>query len=411
MSTSRRALRDDVRLLERSDQLSALAASLDAVTVEGTGAVVLVGGEAGVGKTALLRRSATAGVARRGSLWGACDATVHPAPARAAVRRRGGDRRRARGARGQRAPGRTRSRRRSLDASCGRGAPTVLVLEDLHWADEATLDVLRLLARTVAGGSGARASPPTATTSSTAPTRCARRSASCDAARGRRASRSQPLSADAVGGARRAARRRRDELLPRRPAATRSSSPRCSRPATSEIPPHRARRGARARRAPRAAGAERCSRRSRSSPPQAELWLLEALAAGDARRASRSAWPRACSPREPDGVAFRHELARLAIEEALAPAPPGRAAPGGARGARRAARRRADLARLAHHAEAAGDAAAVLRFAPAAAERAASLGAHREAAAQYARALRFADGLPPGAAGRAARARARTSAT
>ena len=54
-----------------------------------------------------------------------------------------------------------------------------------------------------------------------------------------------------------------------------------------------------------------------------------------------------------------------------------------------------DLARLAHHAEAAGDAEAVLRFAPEAAERAASLGAHREAAAQYARALRFGDHLQP----------------
>jgi DNA-binding CsgD family transcriptional regulator/tetratricopeptide (TPR) repeat protein len=48
-----------------------------------------------------------------------------------------------------------------------------------------------------------------------------------------------------------------------------------------------------------------------------------------------------------------------------------------------------DLARLAHHADAAGDAAAVLRFAPAAARDAASIGAHREAAAQYQRALRF----------------------
>jgi DNA-binding CsgD family transcriptional regulator len=38
----------------------------------------------------------------------------------------------------------------------------------------------------------------------------------------------------------------------------------------------------------------------------------------------------------------------------------------------------------------------VLRFAPAAAARAASLGAHREAAAQYERALRFADTLPAG---------------
>src|SRR5262245_36969388 len=53
-----------------------------------------------------------------------------------------------------------------------------------------------------------------------------------------------------------------------------------------------------------------------------------------------------------------------------------------------------DLARLAHHAEAAGDVDAVLEYASAAAERAASLGAHREAAAQYARALRFAARLP-----------------
>jgi ATP/maltotriose-dependent transcriptional regulator MalT len=53
-----------------------------------------------------------------------------------------------------------------------------------------------------------------------------------------------------------------------------------------------------------------------------------------------------------------------------------------------------DLARLAHHAEAAGDRAAVLEFATAAAEQAVALNAHREAAAQYARALRFGDALP-----------------
>ena len=47
-----------------------------------------------------------------------------------------------------------------------------------------------------------------------------------------------------------------------------------------------------------------------------------------------------------------------------------------------------DPARLAHHAEAAGDTDAVLEFAVAAAARAVSTGAYREAAAQYARALR-----------------------
>jgi DNA-binding CsgD family transcriptional regulator/energy-coupling factor transporter ATP-binding protein EcfA2 len=50
------------------------------------------------------------------------------------------------------------------------------------------------------------------------------------------------------------------------------------------------------------------------------------------------------------------------------------------------------LARLAEHAERAGDAAAVLDLAPRAARRAACLGAHRQASAQYRRALAFAAG-------------------
>ena len=50
----------------------------------------------------------------------------------------------------------------------------------------------------------------------------------------------------------------------------------------------------------------------------------------------------------------------------------------------------ADPALLAHHAEGAGDAEAVLRHAPEAARRSSALGAHREAAAQFERALRFA---------------------
>src|SRR4029077_1229798 len=54
----------------------------------------------------------------------------------------------------------------------------------------------------------------------------------------------------------------------------------------------------------------------------------------------------------------------------------------------------ADAARLAHHADGAGDAQAVLLFAPLAGARASSLAAHREAAAQYRRALRYADGVP-----------------
>ena len=94
-------------------------------------------------------------------------------------------------------------------------------------------------------------------------------------------------------------------------------------------------------------------------------------------------------------VAFRHELARLAIEEALPPDRRRRAARGG-RSRRSAAPRGAtDAARLAHHAEAAGDAERCCAFAPGRRARAARLGAHREAAAQYARALRFGGRCPP----------------
>ena len=50
-----------------------------------------------------------------------------------------------------------------------------------------------------------------------------------------------------------------------------------------------------------------------------------------------------------------------------------------------------DAARLAHHADAAGDGAAVLSFAPVAARQAASLGAHREATEQYQRAVAYVD--------------------
>jgi predicted ATPase len=92
----------------------------------------------------------------------------------------------------------------------------------------------------------------------------------------------------------------------------------------------------------------------------------------------------------PDGadLRFRHELVRMAVDAGIAP------------------HRKTDLhvrllaaledasdadpAVLAHHAEGAADAAAVLRHAPEAARRSSELGAHREAAAQYARALRFA---------------------
>ena len=91
-------------------------------------------------------------------------------------------------------------------------------------------------------------------------------------------------------------------------------------------------------------------------------------------------------------MAFRHELARDALLAVISFA------------RKQALHKRvlevlvangsSDLSSLAHHAEGALEQEAVLEFAMAAGRSAANAGAHRQAAAQFARALRFADGLP-----------------
>ncbi|HEY6745980.1 MAG TPA: AAA family ATPase [Mycobacteriales bacterium] len=86
-------------------------------------------------------------------------------------------------------------------------------------------------------------------------------------------------------------------------------------------------------------------------------------------------------------VGFRHELARQAVEQAL---------PAATRVGLHAAvlewltrHGHVDDRRLAHHADASGNATAVLAYAPRAGDRAARLGAHREAAEHYRAALRY----------------------
>ncbi len=88
-----------------------------------------------------------------------------------------------------------------------------------------------------------------------------------------------------------------------------------------------------------------------------------------------------------DGIAFRHELVRDAILMDLCPARR-RCFNRAALKAMRGSGRRADLAKLVEYAEGAGDAPAVLEYGAAAAKAASAVGAHREAAAHYARMLR-----------------------
>src|SRR5438270_9594846 len=134
------------RLLEREDELEALGSAVEAAS-EGRGSLVLVGGEAGIGKTSLIRalRSQLEGSAS--FVVGACEALSVPVPL-APIRE-------LLSASAERDAGGLGDDRlalaRSLLGALAARAPVVAVIEDAHWADPATLDVVRLLARRVEG--------------------------------------------------------------------------------------------------------------------------------------------------------------------------------------------------------------------------------------------------------------------
>src|SRR5882724_4995593 len=133
-----------MELLEREQSLADLTRWLEATA--GGGCIALVSGEAGIGKTSLLqefsRRQRLARV-----LWGACDALFTPrplAPLHDIARQTQGD------LLATMQSGATRERifTAALD-ELERGAASLVVFEDVHWADEATLDLLKFLGRRI----------------------------------------------------------------------------------------------------------------------------------------------------------------------------------------------------------------------------------------------------------------------
>jgi DNA-binding CsgD family transcriptional regulator len=128
----------------------------------------------------------------------------------------------------------------------------------------------------------------------------------------------------------------------------------------------------------------------------ADVELIEALAPGCIDTGLRECLD--IGVLRPDGlhVGFRHELARRAALDAVAPYQRRRlhTAALAALGAPPIAPE--VLAALAFHAEQAADTEAVLHYGPQAAAHAAALGAHQQAAQQYERTLRHADTAPAG---------------
>jgi DNA-binding CsgD family transcriptional regulator/tetratricopeptide (TPR) repeat protein len=374
-------------LLERADQLAVLTEALASVGRGGRGAVVVVCGEAGVGKTALVRSFRDRVAQAQAVLWGTCDPLFTPrpyGPLFAIAEGTGGE----------------------LGTALAQGAnphqvavalarelrsppPRLLVLEDLHFADEATLDVFTLLVRR------AEATPAlvvgTSRDDALENAHPLRRVLGELSTAGVRRLKLAPLSPDAVGQL--AAPHGVDgQALYDKTGGNPFFVVEVLAGGSEEIPPT-VKDAVLARAIRLSPIARQLLEVVAVVPQRAELWLLEALAGAAVEAVDECVGAGMLAP-EGDGVVFRHELARLSLESSVGPVSKVRlhrqalaaisARPG----------HPLDFARLAHHAEAAGDAVAVVRFALPAAERASSMGAHREAAAQYGRVLRSGAGPP-----------------
>jgi tetratricopeptide (TPR) repeat protein len=373
-------------VLERDAPLDVLRQALASAS-SGAGRMVLVSGDGGIGKTAVVRAFVDTVEGSPHVLWGACDPLSTPAPLGPFF---------------------------DMAASAGPGLRSVLagpctphdvfatlrdefvepknvlVVEDVHWADEATLDVLRLLGRRISSLPVLavvtyRDDQPGAID----PLRVALGDLGGSSGVARLSI--EPLS---PAGVRRLAHGRDvdPEQLYRRTAGNPFYVTEVLDAGGSSVPATVC-DAVMSRVARLGAGARSVLDVVASSPAAAEVWLLEEVC-GDCDDGVTAGLAAGMLVEVGGAVGFRHEIAREAVEAAI----PGRRRRELHRAILTALMSRpvqADPARLAHHAEIAGETGAALRYARAAAARSASVGAHRQAAAQYGRALRFAGDLAP----------------
>jgi DNA-binding CsgD family transcriptional regulator len=369
-----------VTLLERESQLGSLLQYADEARAR-TGRLVLISGEAGVGKSSLVEELQPR-LPDAEWAWGACDGLFTPrplAPLHDIAREVGGEL--------LETVRESAPRDEVFDAVLHWLAAVdrlaVLVIEDAQWADEATLDLLRFIGRRV------RALPVllvvTFRDDAMSPT--------------------DPLRV-ALGELAGQRFTRRIDIPPLTPAGVRhlaegtSYSPEELYDLTGGNPFYilevLSEQGSEVPSSARDAVLARAARLSQPARVALDLASLDSshvdphivAAAGGVDVTTFDDLVSAGLLRaEGDGLRFRHELARRAVESEVPPH-------------RRLIGHRAlldalladecdDEARLAYHADAAGEPELVRRYAPVAARRAADLGAHREAVAQYERALRY----------------------
>ena len=134
-------------LVERDGPLAVLAEA-HAAAAAGHGSVVLVTGEPGIGKTALVSAFAS-GAAGGRVLWGTCDDLSVPRPLGPFHDLAGSVSAELQQAlRGAAPPHELHGL--LLGELAEPPVPTLLVIEDIHWADEATLDAVTVIGRRIA---------------------------------------------------------------------------------------------------------------------------------------------------------------------------------------------------------------------------------------------------------------------
>ncbi|HEY0681297.1 MAG TPA: AAA family ATPase [Steroidobacter sp.] len=369
-----------MKLLERDELLTSLQVLLRNAAA-GQGALLFLEGEAGIGKTSLLKSFADSQRAHQPVYWGACDALQAPRPLgplfdiaaqiegelQTALRDN------------------ERLRIFSSFLNALVRPPALIVLEDLHWADEATLDFVRYVGRRI--GRTHSLLIASFRSDEIGPSHPLRLVLGDLATSGAKRLSPAPLSVSAIR-----------ELV-----GARDIDPVELQQRTGGNPffvtevvaaggtrvPATVRDAVLARAARLHPSARAVLDAAAVAGPRVEPWLLQDLTAAESGAIDEClATGVLCSQ---NGVfTFRHELAREAVLDAMTPtqamslhrmvleALQSRSGPA------------SDLARLAHHAEGAALDDAVLKLAPAAAREAAAKGAHRQAAQQFARALRFA---------------------
>jgi DNA-binding CsgD family transcriptional regulator/tetratricopeptide (TPR) repeat protein len=374
----------EARLLERETEVDVLSVCLRSAAAE-EGQLVIISGEAGVGKTSLASYACMrfSGAAR--TLWAQCDPLTTPRALGPVLDLARGSN----DALAELAEGDDRYALFTalLESWRDGGTPTVAVIEDLQWADAATLDFVAFAGRRIDETSCVLVLTYRDDLPHDHPLRqllgdLATRS-------GVRRLRLAPLSATAVADLAAATAWDAKELhrlsggIPFVVTELLASTPGASTSVHDAVLARAARLDADARET-----LDTVALLADGATPHV---VAEVLARHEG--SVDAGVGAGLLTHDGENVSFRHELARRVIDDAIAPSRRTRlhrkilAAMRGSD--------RVDAAICAHHAERAGDATAVLEFAPAAARRASTLGAHREAVAQYERALRFAGGLPP----------------